>query len=307
VAPAPAARAVVRGQEVIVSISPLNIPALTHYHDHAEPDDSVGISWPASGWLQGYRIELEDAAGNVLSRDMLHHAGVVNPARRQLGYDAPERLLAVGKETSAVELPTWMGLALSEGQRLVAYYALVNPTEHAVEGATLRITARWRPLGSTETTAARRPHARPYHPMQRGNRISTHVTEVRPFAVGAGPDVGGSGPFDVPAGHSVHSAEFTLSVAGRLRAVGGHLHDYASEVRLEDAATGRVLVRLRARTDEGGRLQSVEQNFFLFRPGGLRLEAERRYRLVAVYDNPTRELIPLGAMAYMAGPFIPDP
>lgn len=300
------ARFSVARSEVVLLVGPLHVPAATHYHDHGRPDDHLDLVWPATGWLQGYSIDLVDAAGRPLPREMLHHVGVVNPARRQLAYDAEERLFAVGQETGSVTLPGWMGLPIEAGTKLGVYYALVNPTERAIEGASLRITARWRPESTDRSTGLRRPYPRPYHPMQRVRREPRAITEVRPFVVGAGPDVGGSGTYDLPAGRSTRNAEFRLAVGGRIRALGAHLHDYASEIRIEDVATGEVLVRLRARTDDRGRLESVERTYFMLKRGGLALEAERAYRVVAVYDNPTGRVIEDGAMAYMAGPFIPD-
>jgi hypothetical protein len=39
---------------------------------------------------------------------------------------------------------------------------------------------------------------------------------------------------------------------------------------------------------------------------GLRLRANHRYRVVAVYDNPTGRVIEGGAMGFVAGAFIPE-
>jgi hypothetical protein len=69
---------------------------------------------------------------------------------------------------------------------------------------------------------------------------------------------------------------------------------------------GKVLVRLKTRRRPDGGLISVGSTRFVFNPGGLRLVAGRRYRVVAVYDNPGAETIPAGAMAFIAGPYIPD-
>ena len=52
------ARFGVTGSEVVLSIGPLHVPAATHYHHHHHPDERVEVVWPATGWLQGYSIEL---------------------------------------------------------------------------------------------------------------------------------------------------------------------------------------------------------------------------------------------------------
>jgi hypothetical protein len=291
--------------EIVVTVGPLRIPAATHYHHHHHADEQARFVWPEAGWAQGYRFELVDAHGTVLPREMMHHAGVVDHARRQLASPAPERLFAAGRETADVRLPGWMGLRMDAGTPLVAYFALVNPTEEEIVGASLRISVVWR-SAAAGPQAPRHPSSRPYHPSQQFRRPPRTITEIVPLVVGAGPDEGGWGTFDLPPGLSATSSEFTLRTGGRLRALGGHLHDHAVEIRLEDARSGEVLARLGARRDGDGRLLAVEQERFLLKLRGLRVDANRPYRVVAVYDNPTGSVIPEGAMAYLAGPFIPD-
>jgi hypothetical protein len=241
------------------------------------------FQWPAAGWLRGYRIDLFDAEGRVLPRDMMHHAGVVNLERRQLAYPLVERLVAAGRETRPVMLPESMGVPLAAGQKLLMYYALVNPTDKVLRGVTLKLTVTWTPE-STKTP-----------------------TSAFPVYLDANPKpTGGTRSFDVPAGISVTSSEFKLPVAGRLRALGAHLHDYAVEMRLEDVLTGKVMARIKTKRQADGRLISVNMTRFLLKRGGLRLAANHPYRVVAVYDNPTSETIPDGAMAFLVGPFIPD-
>jgi hypothetical protein len=88
--------------------------------------------------------------------------------------------------------------------------------------------------------------------------------------------------------------------------VGGHLHDYADRIQLEDARTGQVLVTLETDLTRTGRLKSVDVAYFELTRGGLRLDADRPYRVVVYYNNTSGAPIPNGAMAYMAGPFAPD-
>ena len=269
-------------REIVVTVGPIDIPAATSYSHHP-PEARMQFQWPAAGWLRGYRIDLLDAEGRVLPREMLHHAGVVNLERRQLAYPLVERLVAAGRETRPVMLPESMGVPLASGQKLLMYYALVNPAGAAVKGATLKLTVTWTP-DSTNTPAS-----------------------VFPVYLDANPKpAGGTRSFDVPAGVSVTSAEFKLPVSGRLRALGAHLHDYAVEMRLEDVLTGKVMARIKTKRQADGRLISVDMTRFLLKRGGLRLAANHPYRVVAVYDNPTPALIPDGAMAFLVGPFIPD-
>jgi hypothetical protein len=301
----PAATTEVSERQVTITISPVRIEAGAGYHHHG-PDGRVAFDWPEDGWVNGYQMELVDADGAVLPIEMLHHAGVVNLGRRQLAYPMMERLFAVGRETGHVTLPGWMGLRMSADQPMAVYFALVNPSGPAIEGASLRMTYDWRPIASGAELEARPPRPRTSHHSERARRAPGEIVEIVPLIVSANPNDGFGSVFDVPSGRSEKRAEFTLPVGGRLRALGGHLHDYAVELRLEDAETGRVLVRLDARTAPDGTLDTVETDYFLTRPMGFRLEANRRYRVVGVYDNPTGFTLPGGAMAYMAGPFVPD-
>lgn len=267
--------------EVIVTVGPLHVPAGTPYSHHAA-ETRLQFSWPVSGWVRGYRIDLIDSKGNILPREMLHHAGVANLDRRQLPYSKVERLFAVGRETSPVVLPSSMGVPLDSNQRMALYFGLVNTTDRAIDGASLRLSMMWTANGGT------RPR------------------DVFVLFLDAKPAFGASSAFDLPPGRSTTTGEFTLPISGRVRALGGHLHDHAVEVRLEEVESGNVLAHLRAKVDADGRIRDVSRARFILTRGGLRLHANRRYRVVAVYENRTSETIVNGGMAFMAGPFTPD-
>ena len=267
-------------REVIITAGPIHLPAATPY-DHHLASAPIAFTWPVSGWARGYRVDLVDRDGRVLPREMLHHAGVANLDRRQVAYPLVERLFAAGRETPQVMLPASMGVPLSPDMRMLLYYALVNPTDVAVDDASLRVTIAWVP---------ERAHG---------------PNNVLPLSLDAFTSDNGGSTFDVPTGVSVTTSEFTLPVGGRVRQLGGHLHDYAVELRLEDVQSGRVLARLGADRNADGTIRGVSRARFLFHPGGLRLEANRRYRVVGVYDNPTCATVG-GAMAFIAGPFVPD-
>ena len=269
-------------REVVVTVGPIEIPAATLYSHHPA-EERMRFRWPVGGWIRGYRIDLLDSEGALLPREMLHHAGVANLDRRQLPYPLVERLVAVGRETRPVMLPDSMGVPMTPDQDLLMYYALVNPADHPLKGATLKLTVAWTPQ--------RQKPPRSVFPL---------YLDANPKATG------GTRAFEIPPGVSATSAEFRLPAAGRLRALGAHLHDYAVEIRLEDVVTGKVLVRLKTKRHPDGRLISVKSTRFFFKRRGLHLEADHQYRVVGIYDNPRATAIPAGAMAFMAGPFIPD-
>jgi hypothetical protein len=127
-----------------------------------------------------------------------------------------------------------------------------------------------------------------------------------PLALDVSGHIGASPSYDLAPGHSERTLEFTLPLTGRMLAAGGHLHDYATELRLEEVATGRVLVRLVPSRDADGHVRAVPQKLFGINGAGRELKAGVRYRLVSVYDNPTGELVRDGAMGEMGIAFVPD-
>lgn len=267
------------GREMVITVGGLTIAPATPYDHH--PSESYHIiNWPTTGWVTGYEIELLDSTGAVLPRNMLHHAGIANVDRRQIAYPMAERMFAAAHETRPVRLPDGFGVHIAEHQRLVLYYALVNPGKDSIAGATLRVRLRW--------ASAR-----------------AGLTTVLPFYASAKDDTRESISFDIPPGRSETSAEFSLPSGGWLRALGGHLHDHGVELRLEDAETHKVLARLASRRTADGRLRAMARTMFPFKRNGLRLDANRRYRVVAVYDNPTGAVIRGGAMGFLAGAFTP--
>jgi hypothetical protein len=268
-------------QEIVISVGPIDIAPATPYTHHAAEAYHV-IQWPVSGWMRGYRVDLVDSAGRMLPRELLHHAGMANLARRQIVYPMAERVFAAAHETNPVVLPASLGLPLTADQAMVLYYALVNPGKTAITGATIQVRIRWADAGA------------------RG------MTDILPFYVNAKQETAASISFDIPAGRSTTSAEFTLPAGGWLRMLGGHLHDYGVELRLEDAESNKVLARVRGKRTADGRLVKVSRTRFVMKRRGLRLRANHRYRVVAVYDNPTGRAIPGGAMGFLAGAFIPE-
>jgi hypothetical protein len=291
--------------QVVVTIGPLDVATGMHYH-HDGPGEHAGFTWPEDGWIQGYRIDVVDASGLTLPRSMIHHAGVANLSRRQLVSPTALRLFAVGRETSAVTLPSRMGMRMSAGEDLMAYFALINESDERIEDASLRITLAWRPATAEAQSTPALATGRGAHPSHRLRHWDSRFTEIVPIVLNADPNQFGQPQFDVGPGISTVSTDVTLPLGGFLRAAGGHMHDYASEMRLEDAETGEVLVRLEAELDAEGRIQGVEEKRFPFMLRGIRLDAGRRYRIVSVYDNPTGATLPKAGMAYMAGAFILD-
>ena len=261
-------------------------PAAAHHaHHHVEDAANrpklVRFDWPVDGYLRGCRVELVDARGNSLPRHLLHHVIGLDLARRELLYHAVQRLFGAGSETGDVLLPRVVGVPVAPGDPLGIYVVWHNDTGHEVTGVMPRLTIVWTP---------RSP----------GRRMLV----VLPMWMDTNNRVAGDNTFDIPPGRSTKVFEFTSPVDGRLIALGGHLHDYGTEVRLEDAETGRVITRLASEHDAAGHVTGMERRIFWLFPK--RLRRGHRYRVLGVYRNPTHDSLPGAAMAHLAGLLLPD-
>jgi hypothetical protein len=191
--------------------------------------------------------------------------------------------MGTGTETGEVSVPKTIGVPMKPGMKLGMYVAWHNDTGKDLEDVHLKLTMLWTPKNQNPPPV----NALPIY-------MDVNLT------------VGGHNTFDVPPGKSSKAYEFTLPVGGRLLGVGGHMHDYGSGVRLEDAETGKVLTQVQAERDSVGKLVKVSRKLFGVSGKGLRLKPNHRYRVVGEYDNPTGELRIKGAMASMVGLFVPD-
>jgi hypothetical protein len=276
--------------ELTVTSGPYDLQNMPPMEDHAMMDLGMShdtplqrFAWPVDGWFRGFRVELVDGAGRPVPPHVMHHMVMVNFSRRQLLYSAAERLMGTGTETEEASVPKTIGVPMIPGMQLGMYIAWHNDTGKDLEGVHLKLTMLWTPKNQNPPPV----NALPIY-------MDVNLT------------VGGQNTFDVPPGKSTKAYEFTLPVGGRLLGVGGHMHDYGTRVWLEDVQSGKVLTQVEAKLDDKGKLVKVSRKLFGVSGDGLRLKANRRYRVVAEYENPTGEVRPMGAMASMVGLFVPD-
>ncbi len=276
-------------KEIVVTAGPFVIRHMPKTMDHGMMHQVEGtttpllrFSWPMEAWFRGFDVELNDGRGQPLDGRMVHHINVMNFDRRQLLYPAVERMVAAGAETGSVVVPKSIGLPMSAGFQLAMYAAWNNTTDADIPDAWLTLRLKWSP-----TNLAPRPQG------------------VLPLLMDVSHNVV-TDSYDLPAGRSSKSYEFTMPLGGRLLAVGGHAHDYAESVTLEEVESGKTIIRLEAKTDSAGLLLGMPRKYYGVRGDGLKLTAGRKYRVRAEYDNPTGKMIPNGAMGLLAGAFVPD-
>jgi hypothetical protein len=115
----------------------------------------------------------------------------------------------------------------------------------------------------------------------------------------------GHSGYDLPAGSSEKTGNVTLKYDGMLLGVGGHMHDYAKELTLEDVTQKAAIATLDANVDDKGQLISMPVKTF-FQEGGYKLAAGDQLKITATYDNTAGKMLPDGAMGIVVGYFMPN-
>jgi hypothetical protein len=279
--------------EVSFDVGPFDVPAMSMHAMHGMDHSSMQMghdeetrtlyqfTWPVDGYAKGFRVEVRDARGRMLPVSLLHHVTGVNLDRRQYIYPAAERLFGIGKETEEVLLPGSLAVPLAKGQHIGYYVAWNNDTGRELKGLTVKVIMTWAPAAVTRDLIA-----------------------VLPLWLDVNNEVGGTNTFDLAPGKSVRKFEFTAPASGRILGISGHLHDYGVAMRLEDAETGALLVRLAATKDATGRIKSIARKFYAV--NAIHLLEGHRYRVVAEYDSPLDHPVPKGAMGNIVGVIAPD-
>ena len=273
--------------EVVLTVGPFVLPSMAAGahgahgpagHDESRmPQFNFKFQWPVDGTGRGFRMTLRDAEGKKVSQRVLHHLNVINQDRRQLLLPLQERIMAVGRETPAIMLPATVGLPLTRGTRMRLNIMWHNETPHDVDAVWMDIRIRYSPANLLPRPVLTLP-------------LSMDVADMK----------GRPNTFTVPAGRSEVAREFDMPVTGRLLGVNGHMHDWGTELRLEDAVSGKVLTRLTPTLDSLGKIHRMPTRLYGIAGDGLRLRAERRYRIVVVYDNPTGAPM-AGVMGHLDG------
>jgi hypothetical protein len=280
---------------VVITLGPCVVPALGKMdmpgrsdmammsHGPGHEDVRVHFRWPADVWMRSFDLKLFDRNHQRLNQPTtMHHMELLDFDRRQVIYHMVERTFGLGEETSSAKVPKSVGLPLDAGMDMGLYVMWNNHTDQPIDDVTLQLTIAYSPR----------------------NLVPRPVV-VLPFKADVNIHPGYGDAFDLPPGGGSKSAVFTMEVSGRLLAVGGHLHDYGKELRLEDAATGKVLAQVNAERKPDGTVMGVSHGLYGILGRGPHLIAGRRYRLVAVYEGSPTDSI-RGAMGLMGGIIAPD-
>ncbi len=271
---------------MVITIGRFDLPVpqadMGHSHTHHGVFPPVGtVEIPVNGYITGFDYEVVDGEGNQLPKSLIHHLNLIDPRHRELFLPISQRMLAVGKETGAHSMP-WLlfGYPVAAGNPMVVSAMMHNPTGKPYHDVEVHFYLDYVKVG------------RPWP-----------LFEVYPFQL----DVqfpAGDKSFDLPPGRITRSYEASASMDGKIMVIGAHLHEYAVNIRFEDATEGKLIWEGLPLEDDKRELTGVTMGR-LYRKLGARIYADHRYRVSVTYENPTSDTIPSGGMGVVAGVFMP--
>ena len=264
---------------ITLRVGPMNLPASTSHMKMPQPADLVWTI-PVTGWLLSYHPHLVDAAGNPVSGTVLHHVAFWNENRSDfLCPNKDEHIFGAGGElTDWAQIPGF-GYRVQKDDHIRVETMVHNPTHTSYEKTFLQIEIRYLDDASPAP-----------------------VKNLYPAWMDVG-SCGNSG-YDLPAGPSEKSGTVGVKYDGVLLGVGGHMHDYAQQIVLENTTHKETIATLKANTDEKGHLLYMPVVTF-YVVGGQPLAAGDQLRITASYNNPTGEPLHQGAMGIVVGYFVP--
>jgi hypothetical protein len=268
---------------ITVREGPLTLPANTSHMKMPQPPD---VFWTISldAFLLAYTPRLVDANGNAVPGIVLHHTAFWNTDRSDfLCPNKEEHIFGAGSElTNWMEIPGY-GYHVQKGDKIRIETMVHNPTGTSYDKVYLEVKI---------------PYA-----LAAADADSTASTEnVYPTWMDV-QSCGNSG-YDLKPGKNKNTGTVTVKYNGILLGVGGHMHDYAKQIVLEDATRKETVATLDAKLDEKGQLLSIPVVTFFDR-GGYRFAAGDQLRITATYDNTTGKPLPSGAMGIVVGYFLP--
>src|SRR5713101_4538348 len=258
---------------------PMTLPARTSHMKMPQPPD-LFWSIPIDGWLLAYAPHLVDARGNAVPGTVLHHTAFWNTDRADfLCPNKEEHIFGAGSEmTNWTEIPGY-GYRVQKGDKIRIETMVHNPTDTSYNQVYLEVKIPYADSGAGASTKS-------FYPTW---------MDVR--------SCGNSG-YDLKPGKNENTGTVTVKYDGILLGVGGHMHDYAKQITLEDVTRKDKVVTLDAKVDEKGQLLSIPVVTF-FDHGGYQFAAGDRLKITATYDNTSGKALPAGAMGIVVGYFVP--
>ncbi len=268
-----------RPNELLLEIGPFDVPAGDDHSGMREAPPRW-VTFPVDGWLRGYTVELVDKSGARVPQTLLHHINVIATQQRELFSPVMLRIAAASGETDPVHLPSVVGLEARAGDTLLVRAMLRGGGSKSYDGVRIRL----------------------HFPLKRRDAL-VGALRIQPFYMDVTPPQG-SHVFDLPPGVTEKYWEAQPAIGGRILGFTGHVHKYATVLRLEDRTANKVLWEAHPDTNAAGEIRAIPLKRFLLTLG-LGIRSDHVYRLSVTYNNPTGAVIADGGMGALGGVIVP--
>ena len=272
-------------KEIQVDLPGIPVPMhMGHHGGGGGLPPVVRFEMPVDAALYGFRVEVVDGQGKALPLELIHHFNLIDPNHRELFLPIARRVMAAGKETGPQRLPWFLfGVPYPKGTLLVATGMLHNPTETDYDDVHMRLVLQYVPA------------TRPWP-----------VFDAMPWQLDVAFPVGDKS-FELPVGESSRSYEAAPSVAGKIVAVGGHVHEMATRIELRDVTQNKVIWSTSPSLDKEKNVVGVPiGKLYGFGTLGYQVRPDHLYRVTVTYNNTTGEPVDAGGMGVVGGIFVPD-
>jgi hypothetical protein len=264
-------------------------------------------------WLLAYTPRLVDSNASEVPGRVLHHVAFWNENRSDfLCPNKEEHIFGAGSEmTHWAQIPGY-GYRVQKGDKIRIETMVHNPWDMPYDKVYLEVKI---PYAATEDTRGVNAGIAPTAdasanfaaaPGDGSGYVASVLFDSVRSVYPAWMDVescGNSG-YNLKPGKNVTSGTVLVKYDGVLLGVGGHMHDYAKEIVLENATRKETVATLEATVDEHGQLLSMPVVTF-FDKGGYKFAAGDTLKITATYENPTGKLLRDGAMGIVVGYFVP--
>jgi hypothetical protein len=225
----------------------------------------MAMSFPDDLWLVGYHTQIVDASGTPMPVELQCHTFIGTGLPSHHSREVVEGIFSDGY-TPGLDLPPGFGIPVKAGEKLLWTPMFNNRTMDQVRAA-MKI----------ELTVVRA------HEAPEGLKpLRTTFRSVQDQA-----DL-----YMVPPGGDIRSRTFLLPFVGKIHVMGTHIHPYGVSIELVNLTRGESVWKAVGQRAADGKLvrMPVYTNV-----NGYSVEPGDRFKLTAVYENPTKH--PVDAMA----------
>jgi len=225
----------------------------------------MAFTFPEDLWLVGYQVRMVDPSGKRLPRELQCHTfmGTSMPA-----HHSHEEVVGIFSDgyTEDFQLPPGFGIYFKAGEKIL-----------------------WTPMFNNRDTMPTMTSMRLTLDVVRAKNVNFKIIPLKTtFRTIRNP----SDMYFVPPGKDIRETKFSLPFAGRIHAMGTHIHLYGVSIELFNVTRNEPVWKAVGKRDANGSLleMPIYQN-----PSGYVVGKDDQFRLIATYDNPTQK--PVDAMA----------